>query len=167
MKLFAHTNESRYELEITSSRDGLLFRYKDREFRVTLDEQKSSIRTAFLGDQRIDFGWDRRDGRYFILIDGAEYEVDVRDARSELMARLEPEESRAQGVAEVRAPIPGLISRLLLKEGDAVKKGQPVLCLDAMKLENEIAAPRDGSLKSISVQSSQAVEKGQILFVVG
>jgi len=42
-----------------------------------------------------------------------------------------------------------------------------VLCLDAMKLENEISSPRDGAVKSIDVQPGQAVEKGQSLFVVG
>ena len=115
MKLFAHTNGSRYEMEIASSRGSLQFRYKGKELQVALDDQKSSIRTAFLGDQRIDFGWDRRDGRYFILIEGAEYVVEVRDAKSELMARVSRESAGGLGAAEVRAPIPGLITRLLLK----------------------------------------------------
>lgn len=167
MKFFAHLNGDSHEINITPSRNVLLVQLKGREIAVALDEQKSCIRTAFLGDRRIDFGWDRRDGRYFILIDGAEYEVEVRDAKSELLAKLEREGGSAQGIAEVRAPIPGLITRLLLKEGDTVRKGQPVLCLDAMKLENEIPAPREGTVKSVAVRSGQAVEKGQVLFVVG
>ena len=59
------------------------------------------------------------------------------------------------------------VVQVLLKAGDPVKKDQPVLCLDAMKLENEIASPRDGTVKSVEVQPGQAVEKGQSLFTIG
>ncbi|MBI4566549.1 MAG: acetyl-CoA carboxylase biotin carboxyl carrier protein subunit [Planctomycetes bacterium] len=71
------------------------------------------------------------------------------------------------GDCAVHAPIPGLIARVLAAPGDIVRKDQPVLTLDAMKLENEIGAPKDGRLKSIAVQAGMPVEKGQILFVVG
>ena len=95
------------------------------------------------------------------------YEVVVRDPKSEMLAKVVGDGQASAAAAEVRAPIPGLITKVLLKAGDAVKKDQPVLCLDAMKLENEIAAPKDGVVKSVEVQPGQAVEKGQSLFVIG
>ncbi len=192
MKLFAHSNGHDFEFDLQPDRDRVLVRIGGREIAVTLDDQKSSIRTAFLsteppkvgtrsapkgrrgakgrvevpGDRRIDFGWDRKDGVTSILIDGIGFEVVVRDPRTELLARVTGRPAAAAGAVSVRAPIPGLVTRVLLKGGDPVKKGQPVLCLDAMKLENEIAAPRDGVLRSIEARSGQPVDKGQVLFVV-
>jgi len=167
MKFYAHSNGHNFELDIQPDRDRLIVRFNGKETVVAFDDQKWSIRTAFLGDRRLDFGWDRRDGVYSLHIEGIEYEVVVRDPKTELLAKVVGDGPAASAVAEVRAPIPGLITKVLLKAGDAVKKDQPVLCLDAMKLENEIAAPRDGTVRSVDVQPGQAVEKGQSLFSIG
>jgi biotin carboxyl carrier protein len=167
VKFFAHSNGHNFELDIQPERDKLIVRSNGKEIVVAFDDEKWSIRTAFLGDRRLDFGWDRRDGVYSLHIEGIEYEVVVRDPKTELLAKVVGGGPAASSTADVRAPIPGLITKVLLKAGDAVKKDQPVLCLDAMKLENEIAAPRDGTVRSIEVQPGQAVEKGQSLFTIG
>lgn len=167
MKFFSHSNGHDFELDIQPDRDRLLVRCNGKEVIVAFDDQKWSIRTAFLGDRRLDFGWDRRDGVYSLHIEGIEYEVVVRDPKTELLAKVVGGGTAASATAEIRAPIPGLITKVLLKAGDPVKKDQPVLCLDAMKLENEISSPREGTVKSIAVQPGQAVEKGQSLFVIG
>ena len=167
MKFFSHSNGHEFELDIQPDRDKLIVKLGDREIVVAFDDQKWSIRTAFLGDRRLDFGWDRRDGVYSLHIEGIEYEVVVHDPKTELLAKVVGSGPSATAAAEVRAPIPGLITKLLRKVGDPVKKGEPVLCLDAMKLENEISSPRDGTVKAVEVQSGQAVEKGQTLFVIG
>jgi len=167
MKFYSHSNGHDFELDIQPDRDRLLVTCNGKEIVVAFDDQKWSIRTAFLGDRRLDFGWDRRDGVYSLHIEGIEYEVVVRDPKTEMLAKVVGDGQASAAAAEVRAPIPGLITKVLLKAGDAVKKDQPVLCLDAMKLENEIAAPKDGTVKSVDVQPGQAVEKGQSLFVIG
>jgi len=167
MKFFSHSNGHDFELDIQPDRDRLLIRCNGKEMVVAFDDQKWSIRTAFVGDRRLDFGWDRRDGVYSLHIEGIEYEVIVRDPKTELLAKVVGGGAAVNSTADVKAPIPGLITKVLLKAGDAVKKDQPVLCLDAMKLENEISAPRDGTLRSIEVQPGQAVEKGQSLFTIG
>ena len=167
MKFFAHSNGHDFELDIQPDRDRLVVTCNGKQVVVALDEAKWSIRTAFLGDRRLDFGWDRRDGTYSLHIEGIEYEVVVRDPKTERLASVVGGGPAANAAAEVRAPIPGLISKILAKAGEAVKKDQSILCLDAMKLENEIRSPRDGVLRSIEVQPGQAVDKGQTLFVVG
>ncbi len=166
MKLFAHSNGHDFEIDVEADRDRLTVRLGGRVIAVTFDDQKSSIRTAFLGDRRLDFGWDRRDGTYTLQIEGIEYGVVVRDPRAERLARVVADAPGGARETEVRAPIPGLITKTLLRAGEPVAKGQPVLCLDAMKLENEIASPREGTLRSLAVSPGQAVEKGQVLFVV-
>jgi biotin carboxyl carrier protein len=166
VKLFAHSNGHDFEFDIQPDGDRLLVRYGGKEVPVTFDDIPWAIRTAFLGDRRIDFGWERREESTIVLIDGIEYDVVVRDPKSELLAKVVSGAGGPQSAAQVRAPIPGLISKVLARPGELVKKDQTVLCLDAMKLENEIPSPRDGTLKSIDVQPGQPVEKGAVLFVV-
>lgn len=67
------------------------------------------------------------------------------------------------GDGRVKAPIPGLISRILVEPGVAVTAGQPLVILEAMKMENEIRAPFDGVVSSISVAGGQTVVSNQVL----
>jgi biotin carboxyl carrier protein len=63
--------------------------------------------------------------------------------------------------------MPGLVVGVPAKVGEPVKMGQGVVILEAMKMENEIRAPRDGVVKAVRVAPGQAVEQGQVLAVIG
>ena len=67
----------------------------------------------------------------------------------------------------VTAPMPGTVISLKKQEGDAVKAGEVVLILEAMKMENEISAPLAGVIKAMNCESGRAVAAGDILFEVG
>jgi biotin carboxyl carrier protein len=71
------------------------------------------------------------------------------------------------GDGRVKAPIPGLITRLSVKAGDAVENGAPLLVLEAMKMENEIRAPRAGKVLSVNVKPGQSVKLGELMVEVG
>ena len=73
----------------------------------------------------------------------------------------------AAGDTQLTAPMPGKVSKIVAKAGDAVKKGDVVLMLEAMKMQNEIAAPVDGTVKSINVDVNENVKPGQIMAVIG
>ena len=62
--------------------------------------------------------------------------------------------------------MPGTVVKVLVKEGDEVKAGQPVLVLEAMKVENEITAEKDGKIVKVAVAEGQAVAKDEVLVVV-
>jgi biotin carboxyl carrier protein len=64
---------------------------------------------------------------------------------------------------EIKAPMPGLILDLKVAPGDVVKKGDVVLILEAMKMENSIKSPGDGVVKEVKVSLKQSVEKNQVL----
>ncbi len=154
MKLFAYINGERIEFESDA-------------LDVTLDGKHGPLRTATLGDRHVEFGWTRRNGVYAIVIDGIDYEVEVRDALADRAAEMAKAVARPDGEFSLCAPIPGLVRKVLVTEGQAVAKDQPVLTLDAMKLENELPSPRAGIVKSVRVQAGTAVEKGQVLVVIG
>ncbi|HKS17174.1 MAG TPA: biotin/lipoyl-containing protein [Planctomycetota bacterium] len=166
MKLYAHANGDVIEMELDADRDAVAAQLGPKRHTIVLDDQKTSIRTAFLDQRRIEFGWSRQDDAYVILIEGIEYRVEVRDARAEKAAKFRREAAADTGDTEVKAPIPGLISKVLVAEGEKVKKDQPLLTLDAMKLENEIGSPKDGTVKSVSVKAGSKVDKGQTLVIV-
>ncbi len=99
-------------------------------------------------------------------------------AASEAPAPVTPEEKpaapapqsqpkRAAGGREVIAPLPGLIREVLVAEGDQVKKGQKIMVLEAMKMENEINADSDGTITSLLVAKGDSVQGGDPLATIG
>lgn len=72
----------------------------------------------------------------------------------------------AAGSGEVRAPLPGVIASIRVKEGEAVKKGQTILVLEAMKMESEIAAPVDCVVEKIHVKDRAPVQEGDLLMTL-
>lgn len=69
----------------------------------------------------------------------------------------------AAGSVKVTAPMPGKIVAVKANPGDAVKKGQVILILEAMKMENDVVAPQDGTVASIDVATGASVEAGSVL----
>ena len=67
------------------------------------------------------------------------------------------------GAVKINAPMPGKILKVNVNPGDAVKKGQVVMVLEAMKMENDVVAPQDGTVASVNVGAGSAVEAGEVL----
>ncbi|MDR0763945.1 MAG: biotin/lipoyl-binding protein [Bacteroidales bacterium] len=74
--------------------------------------------------------------------------------------------SASLGSGDIKSPLPGTVINILVKEGDAVKKGQKVMVLEAMKMENNIDAEMDGVVKSIKVRQGDAVMEGDTLLII-
>jgi biotin carboxyl carrier protein len=75
--------------------------------------------------------------------------------------------TQATSVGALKSPLPGIIFDINVKVGDAVKKGQKVLVLEAMKMENVINADRDGEIKEIKVNKGESVLEGADLVIIG
>lgn len=106
---------------------------------------------------------DRENGTVRLRIGAHTYTVKLEDEQAQLMRTLGLDKAQGAVVRELKAPMPGLVLKVLVKEGEAVKKNDPVLILEAMKMENVIKAPGDAVVKKIHVQERTAVEKGQLL----
>ena len=154
-------------MKIVGEGDRLIITRGRKKTEVRIEQLTPHFATAFVDGRRINFAWNRSENSYTLLIDGVDYEVEIQDPRAAMAGAASSKGGKAEKDAHVRAPIPGLISRIMVKPGERVKKGTPVVCLDAMKLENEIPSSRNGVVLSVDVEPGQAVEKGQTLFVVG
>ena len=92
--------------------------------------------------------------------------IRLRDERTQALERLTGG-ARHAGDAVIRAPMPGLVSNVLAAEGQMVERGQAIVVLEAMKMENDLATPRSGVVKSVHVTKGQTVNQGDTLVIVG
>ncbi|MFS4467254.1 biotin/lipoyl-containing protein [Maribacter sp. 2210JD10-5] len=98
-----------------------------------------------------------------IEVNGNRYDVAISDAYDQMVKEMGLLINNAKKENEVKAPMPGLILNVLVKEGQEIPEGTPLLVLSAMKMENIILAQADGIVKSINVKKDDAVEKGQLI----
>ena len=96
-------------------------------------------------------------------INDRDYDVQLQDQHDVLVDRLGFAQAGAQQVKELTAPMPGLVLEISIEPGQTVEKGQSLLILEAMKMENVLKSPGDAVVASIEIEKGQAVEKGQLL----
>ena len=101
--------------------------------------------------------------KYSIKVNNNTYEVAISDALDILIQSMGIERGRTKLVNAIKAPMPGLIIEINVEVGQEVKENDPLLILEAMKMENSFLSPRNGRIKSIAVQKGMAVDKGQLL----
>ena len=99
---------------------------------------------------------------YGVVLGGRHYAVRLLDP----LKRAAAPRPAQEGPVEVRAIMPGKIAALLAREGGQVREGQGVVVVEAMKMENEIPAPKNGRLTRVRVQPGDTVEAGAALFTV-
>ena len=102
-------------------------------------------------------------GRYSLWTDGFRFEVEALDERRRAIQDLTGPAGATGGPAPLVAPMPGLVVRVTVTVGDAVQAGQPLVVMEAMKMENELRATGPGTVAAVRVTPGQAVEKGATL----
>ncbi|MGB0807192.1 MAG: acetyl-CoA carboxylase biotin carboxyl carrier protein subunit [Salibacteraceae bacterium] len=98
-----------------------------------------------------------------IRINGRKYALKLQDQFDQLLKDLGLEGMAVKKISEIKSPMPGLVLDILVKPGDVIKKGEQVLVLEAMKMENIIKSQADVVVKSVEIETGVAVEKGQVL----
>ncbi len=96
-------------------------------------------------------------------INGNKYDLTIANQYDLLVKKMGLSTGGAQKIKNVKAPMPGLILDILVEPGQAISKGDQLLILEAMKMENVLKAEGDGVVKSVEVKKSAAVDKGQVL----
>ena len=100
-----------------------------------------------------------------VKINSNRYSMTITDQFDELLHQLGMDNLNALKVSDMKAPMPGMVLKIFVSEGEEVKKGGNLLVLEAMKMENIIKSPADVIIKSIKVKPSDKVEKNQVMFV--
>jgi len=124
---------------------------QDDHFLLRLNGQNFDILILQQGDNRK------------ININGKLAEISVLDSRMRKLQEISRAEKKLKNTEEVKAPMPGLVLHVHVKEGEKVKANDGLLVIEAMKMENEIRATANGVVKKIQVKEGQAVDKGSLL----
>ena len=102
-------------------------------------------------------------GRYAIWSDDHRFEVEALDERRRAIQDMTGAAAANAGPAPLVAPMPGLVVRVNVKPGDQVEAGQPLVVMEAMKMENELRSISSGLVKAVRAEPGAAVEKGTVL----
>lgn len=92
--------------------------------------------------------------------------IDVKDEQELLLERLGFKTHTVTSEGRVSAPMPGKILEIIVKQGDSVEPGDPVVILEAMKMENELKSPVAGIVETVEVQVNESVDKNQTLIEI-
>jgi biotin carboxyl carrier protein len=107
--------------------------------------------------------FDHENGTVSLSINDKRAEVKLSTELDRMLRKLGMENLANTKISSVKAPMPGLIHSNLVAEGDEVSKGDPLIILEAMKMENIIKSPTDGTIKKIHAVKGASVEKGKVL----
>ena len=100
---------------------------------------------------------------FLIKINKSKYSISLKDRFDILLDQLGMSNASAVKVNDLKAPMPGFIVDIKVQVGDTVKKGDTILILEAMKMENILKASGDGKIKAIKIVAKQNVEKNQVM----
>lgn len=141
-------------------------RIGDAQFTAHLaDVEGTPVQLVTIGDtvHRVVVQRGATRGSYVLWIDGWRFPVEALDERTRAIRDLSAQTAAAAGPAPLRAPMPGLVVRVLATPGAEVRAGDPLVVMEAMKMENELRAPSGGTVAAIRVKPGDAVEKGAVL----
>jgi pyruvate carboxylase subunit B len=162
MKIVVARGRREREVEIRPSGAGYDVDVDGRSFHV---EGRVGSSMRVLLDGRPTEASVRRDGPDLIVdLGGHEYSFRTRDARAPKLDRRGRGDDEARG--ELHAPMPGLVVEVLAEVGEDVEAGQPLVVVEAMKMQNAFAAPLSGRVQSVHVKPGMPVETGQLLISV-
>lgn len=96
-------------------------------------------------------------------VDGECFTIEIKDGLDQMLEKMGFDAAPVKHIKEIKAPMPGLVLDIAVKEGQAVKEGEKILILEAMKMENSIMLHANATIKKINVKPGQAVDKGQVM----
>ena len=165
MKFIAREGDRELEVEVQRHGAGYRVRLGDRWVEADLIDVGRYVRSLRFEDgMQVPLVHHREGNTHQISLDGSTIHVDIIDP---LAAKRRRREDEMGGTGVVKALMPGRVVRLLVNKGDSVRKGAGLLILEAMKMENEIVSPADGTVDEVFVESGQTVESGADLVHIG
>jgi biotin carboxyl carrier protein len=147
-------NAGQFTFQLTDA-DNITLNNIDVNNQIILDNNKSKLVSVK--------GVDHELKRYQIQIDGRIYQVQISDAVDQQILKMNLKSKKSNQLKELRAPMPGLVRQVNVKVGDQVDAGDSLFILEAMKMENILKSPVNGTVSDIFVKPGESVEKNQIL----
>jgi biotin carboxyl carrier protein len=166
MAFIAKLGEQTYTVEIEEIGKGVYRIAVDgNEFLVDGKKTGRTNYSLIVDNRSFEIEVDNAEDEYRVLVDGRNYHVNLVDERRVRVGGTQSE-LQLQGRQQVSVPMPGKVIAVLVSPGDSVEKGQGLVIVEAMKMENEVRSPVAGEIKEIKVKPGDAVEGGAVLVIV-
>ena len=166
MAFIAKLGEKTYTVEVEEV-DKSLYRVSVDGSEFLLDGKKTGrANYSLIVDNRsFEVDIDVSEDDYRVLVDGRNYHIHLLDERRMRLGGLQAS-IELQGRQRVSVPMPGKVIAVLVSEGDKVERGQGLVIVEAMKMENEVRSPIHGEVKEVKVKTGDSLEAGATLLVV-
>ena len=164
MKYITTVNDEEFTIEIEQDNQIVVNgeRY-DIDFRHL---PEADVLSLLLNNRSLEAVVEPRDDVWEVLTKGELYTAKVQDERAYRLAKARGAAGEVAGEVHIKSPMPGLIVAVPIAEGQMVQKGDKVIILESMKMENELRAPKDGLVARVNVAQGSSVEKDQVLVVI-
>ena len=165
MKLQARIDDTDYEFEIRESDGKLSANINGREYELESSEPEPNV---FLfkesGKVYQAFVSPSSGSALQVRVGTNEFEVELTDPKK--LRGAGASSANTDGLAEIKTAMPGKVVRILKAKGETVTKGEGVIVVEAMKMQNEMRSPKDGTVTSLRVTEGQTVGAGDVLLVI-
>ena len=140
----------------------------DQQYEASIESTGGpSLYSLIMDNSSYEVHVEERDGSYRVLLLGQRFDVRVEDEGTRRVARARRARQPQEGEdLAIKSPIPGLIFDVPMAEGQQVKQGEILVIVEAMKMENELRAPRDGTVQKKHVAPGDSVDKGAPLITL-
>jgi len=147
-------DEQEFDLQISDLNHLNLIKNGENQFHLLQDNQSYhiSLLSANFANKTLT-----------ISVNGNEYQLKIEDEYDQLVKKMGLNINNAQKLTNIKAPMPGLVLDILVEPGQEIQKGDQLLILEAMKMENVLKSEGEGIVKSIEIEKGAAVDKGQVL----
>jgi len=164
MKLEATVSKEPLEVHISQKDQSFKVGGVEGDFEFTLQNGRYLLRTGTKLYKIDNVNYDGSEIEF--SINGSWHKVSVKDEQDLLLDKLGFKTGNAVAEGILKAPMPGKILDILVAEGDSVEQGQPLVILEAMKMENELKSPVNGTITSIAVAVGQSLEKNTFILEI-
>ncbi len=107
------------------------------------------------------------DKTYTVSVNGKAIDLNIKDSLDQMLDKMGFSNNKKHSSGEIKSPMPGMVLHIDVEEGQEIEKGDTLLVLEAMKMENLIKAHANGIIKAVKVKEGDAVSKNQVLLVMG
>jgi len=163
---FASSGGRDHRLDVWQGKDGLRVRLDDRELHVNFLQVDPGLYSLLIEGRSYEIDLLKLEDALMVLVNGQPFRVEIQEERERRLRVAVGKAEIKAGKRAVAAPMPGKVVRLLVRSGDAVRPGDGLVVVEAMKMENELKAPAAGTVKEIRVEEGKAVSGGDVLLVI-
>jgi len=164
MKYIATVDDQVFEIEINE--EGEILSNGNRLPADFMAVAEQSVYSLILGNKSYEAHISPGDAGLEVLLRGQRYRVGVEDERSRLLRQVAGSDMAPAGEYQLKAPMPGMVVAVPIEEGQEVSKGQDLVILESMKMQNELKAPRDGRVVRIRVHAGDSVQQNAVMIVL-